>query len=273
MDKEEIRNRILAIYHHTPGNTLTEDLGAGSIFDEPVIGFGSADDPLFQEFKMPGVIGPWYRMPAEWLPGARSVVSVFYPFSAHVRSSNAGPSDIPSKEWLQGRIEGQAFVASCMTALCRWLEEQGISAEAPGISAEFCSFMGADMREEYPDAEEKTFGSNWSERHAAYVCGLGTFGLSKGLITRKGMAGRFGSVVTELELPPDERPYSDIYEYCTGCGACIRRCPVNAISMEEGKRHGPCLIMMKKTKELYAPRLGCGKCQTGVPCESGIPGR
>ena len=35
------------------------------------------DDPLFERFKQPDVIGPDYRGPQEWLEGARSVVSVF----------------------------------------------------------------------------------------------------------------------------------------------------------------------------------------------------
>lgn len=39
------------------------------------------------------------------------------------------------------------------------------------------------------------------------VCGLGIFGLSKGLITSKGIAGRFGSIVTELQIIPNEREY------------------------------------------------------------------
>ena len=110
----------------------------------------------------------------------------------------------------------------------------------------------------------------WSERHVAYLCGLGTFGLSKGIITRKGMAGRFASLVTALELPADERPYKGLYDYCIRCGECIRRCPVRAIS-EEGKEHKPCHDWLLHVKKEYAPRLGCGKCQTAVPCESGIP--
>ena len=34
--------------------------------------------------------------------------------------------------------------------------------------------------------------------HAAYLCGLGTFGLSRGIITKPGMAGRFGSIMKTL---------------------------------------------------------------------------
>ena len=111
----------------------------------------------------------------------------------------------------------------------------------------------------------------WSERHAAYVCGLGTFGLSKGLITRKGIAGRFGSVVTDIELEPDPREYSGVYDWCINCGACIARCPAKAISFEKGKEHSPCLDMLLQSGKRFAPRYGCGLCQTGVPCEHQRP--
>ena len=114
------------------------------------------------------------------------------------------------------------------------------------------------------------FSSNWSERHVAYIAGLGTFGLSRGLITEKGMAGRFGSLVTTAELPVTERPYTDLYEYCSRCGACIRRCPVGAIT-QEGKRHEPCSEYLAEMKHRFAPRYGCGKCQVKVPCMAGIP--
>ena len=46
------------------------------------------------------------------------------------------------------------------------------------------------------------FASTWSERHAAYASGLGTFGLSDGLITPRGQAMRCGSVVARIAVPP-----------------------------------------------------------------------
>lgn len=91
------------------------------------------------------------------------------------------------------------------------------------------------------------------------------------MITEKGMAGRFLSCIISEEIPPDTRPYTDIYAYCIRCGACIERCPVNAISFEQGKVHSICSAWLNKTAALYKPRYGCGLCQTAVPCESCNP--
>ena len=79
------------------------------------------------------------------------------------------------------------------------------------------------------------FASTWSERHTAHVCGLGTFGLSDGLITPRGKAVRVGSVVVRARLTPTPRPYADHHEWCLfhaggKCRACMKRCPAGAIS-------------------------------------------
>lgn len=122
--------------------------------------------------------------------------------------------------------------------------------------------------------------STWSERHAAYAAGLGTFGLSKGLITKKGMAGRFGSVITNAEFSPSIRSYSSPFEYCIMCGACMEKCPVGAIDKARGYALGKdqliCGPYVGSSKlPPHGPhqriRYGCGKCQSGVPCESSLP--
>ncbi len=277
LKKEQIEALILQIYETCPGNVITEQdaispaqLGL-KLFEAPLVGIGSANDILFLKFKEKGVIGPWFMRPPKWLPGAETVVSMFFPFTEEVKSANRACTDGPSPEWLHGRIEGQAFLRNFSIMLKDSLTQSGMAACAPSADERFCSVMRGNAFQDMPGVDEQTFGSNWSERHAAFVCGLGTFGLSKGLITSKGIAGRFASVIIDQKMEPDERPYTDIYEYCTKCGACVRRCPVQAISIEKGKDHIPCHGMMLKSKELYDPRLGCGLCQTKVPCESGIP--
>ena len=92
MDKNEIKALLLEIFRKAPDNRLPGE-GGRPIYDEPLIGFASADDALFEEFKKPEVIGPWHMSPREWLNGAKCVVSVFYPFSEDVRSAHRKSSD------------------------------------------------------------------------------------------------------------------------------------------------------------------------------------
>ena len=277
LSKKEIEQLVISVYNECPGNVIEESFSLSpefvgtKMFEDPIVGFGSANDDLFDKYLDPKVIGPWFMKPEKWLKGARSVVSLFFPFTEEIKSSNRCCTEGPSPQWLHGRIEGQAFISEFSRRLRDAMIEKGVNACAPAVDERFQSVSGGNNFKEYPECNEKTFGSNWSERHAAFVCGLGTFGLSKGLITRKGMAGRFASFIIDLELEADIRPYSDVYEYCTKCGACIKRCPVNAISIENGKDHMICGPWMRKTAELYAPRYGCGLCQTKVPCESCIP--
>ena len=114
--------------------------------------------------------------------------------------------------------------------------------------------------------------SNWSERHVAFIAGLGTISLNRSIITRLGSAGRLGSVVTNLELDATPRYYETIEENCNHCGACISRCPAQAIDAA-GKDHALCDAYLESTRQRFAPRYGCGKCQTAVPCERAIPAK
>jgi epoxyqueuosine reductase QueG len=246
---------------------IRPDLAGMRIFDEPLIGYASAGDPYFEEVKKPGIIGAHFMSPAEWLSGAKSVISVFLPFTKQVRAANGISMDWPADEWLHARIEGQVFQNESCRFVVETLEKGGFFALAPMTDSRFKSGN--------PLVQDKTlqdsYSSNWSERHAAYAAGLGTFGLHKGLITRRGVAGRYISIITNAYFEPDRRPYTGIYDYCVNCGACIRNCPARAISKENGKLHYPCSLFVDSTLEKHNPRYGCGKCQVKVPCEDKAP--
>ncbi|MBQ2568335.1 MAG: epoxyqueuosine reductase, partial [Clostridia bacterium] len=70
------------------------------MYDSPLIGFASAADPLFEQYKDPKVIGKPYMTPEEWLPGAQTVVSMFLPFTKEVKQSNRGNPEETANEWL-----------------------------------------------------------------------------------------------------------------------------------------------------------------------------
>jgi epoxyqueuosine reductase len=251
-------------------DAINESVCGMRIFDSPIFAFGAADDPYFSLLQEPSAIGKHFLLADEWLPQAKTVISFFLPFSEAVRKGNSIDRKRPSPEWLHGRVEGQEFVKSLSFYLKDEIERAGYHAVIPCLDERFWSRTGENQSEQYSESAVE-YTSNWSERHVAFVCGLGTFGLSKGLITEAGMAGRFGSLVTDLSIDTDVRVYTEIYEYCLMCGDCAHNCPVHAISLESGKNHKLCARFLAKTKEIYYPRYGCGKCQVGVPCERHIP--
>jgi len=256
-------------------NAISEETVGMKIFEAPIFAFGDAEDEYFERLKHSDAIGSHFRLPKEWLSQGKTVVSYFLPFTETVRKGNSQKDTWPSQEWLHGRYEGQMLLDKLSKYLERELINDGYSSIAPSLDDKFWSKKNHYETLTNVDNHEKnpvSFTSNWSERHVALVCGLGTFGLSKGLITSKGMAGRFGSIVTELQLAPTDREYEDIYEYCSKCGDCISQCPVNAISFENGKDHQICSEFLDIIKKKYIPRYGCGKCQVSVSCESCIPG-
>lgn len=266
MDRTALTKAAEEFAEQSPGNFVSEeaaispDLAGMRIFDSPKLVFGSPEDELFLALKRPEAIGEHLLLPKQWLPEAKTVISVFLPFTETVKKGNSRDHEWPSLEWLHGRIEGQAFVSEMARYLVTLLIHAGYGSIIPTQDPRFWS-------------NTSDFTSNWSERHVAYVCGHGTFGLSKGLITKYGMAGRFTSIVTELYVEPDQRDYQGIYEYCTFCGDCIRNCPVHAIDLQKGKSHPLCSEFLDLTAEKYKPRYGCGKCQVGVSCQSRRPKR
>lgn len=241
---------------------LRPELAGLRLFDPPLLAFGAADDVLYERYQSPEIIGPHHILPRTWLPTADTVVAFFLPYAERVKRANAVDNRWPADEWLHGRFEGQVFVQAFAAMVVTLLTDAGFEAVAPMLDDRYQTGIPGER-----------FTSNWSERHAAYAAGLGTFGLSKGLITEKGVCGRLGSVVTSCVFPKKSRLYTGIYDYCDHCGICAERCPVRAITPATGKRHAPCSDFLDAVRAECRPRYGCGKCQTGVPCESGIPDR
>ena len=254
-----------------PSYALSPDIAGTPLFDAPLVGCARADDPLFARIKDDdAILGDAFRLPQEWLPGARSVISIFYPFSEAVRTSNYGALDVPSGEWLHGRVEGHDFIHATDRVVEGWLRDEGFVTCIPALDPA----LQVLKREPEQARGLPMFRSSWSERHVAFAAGLGTFGLCTHLITKVGKAGRFGSIVTTAVLEPSPRPYGeDPYAYCTRCGSCTRHCPVDALTLEHGKDFQTCWKYMEETKIRFKPRYGCGKCQLQVPCETGIPNR
>jgi epoxyqueuosine reductase QueG len=258
------------------------------IWDEPLVGFAGGDDDIFQQYKT--IIGPFHQTPREALeahlkkvtngyprPESVTVISFILPSSRATRESMRKESQVCSLRWNYTRHYGQEFLNRLQRHVVVALESLGHHAIAPDLEKSFAvQREGAGVRR-----------SNWSQRHIAFAAGLGTFGLSDGFISSKGMAIRVGSVVTDLAVPPTPRPYRHHMDNCLShrdgsCGKCIERCPAGAITREGGHDKVKCseyLVrgMPKVAQELgrndpfIGGYMGCGFCQTKVPCEGGIP--
>lgn len=278
--RAELR-QIVEAFVASPANALP-GLNGDRAWDPPLVGFAAGDDPLFAEFRRH--IGEFFWTPeiafAHGFPGLGAggeeltVVSWVLPQTAAARRENRAERRAPSRRWAHVKADGEEFNNRLRAHVVRTLAAAGVAAVAPLLLPQW--------REARSDGCGQA--STWSERHAAFAAGLGTFGLCDGLITPLGKAMRCGSVVARLRVSPSARPYAERHAYCLfysdkrGCGACMRRCPIGAIS-EAGHDKDACLAYLDKLRtSLLEPVFGvstnaCGLCQTGVPCEARIPAR
>ena len=273
----QLQANVDGLFHDWKENFITKedalrpDLAGMQIFEQPIWGISNAFDPLYRDLKKPDIVGPWHKLPGDFLKGSKRVISLFFPYTEQIKEKQRTTPVETTPEWLHGRIEGNAAMLAFTKKLCETIKAAGCQACVPITEPGYQVVMNGVGISGYKEISESTFGCTWSERHVAFISGLGTFGLSRGLITEKGMAGRFCSIVTDMLLPVTERTYNTYDEWCTKCGRCAERCPVHAISLQTGKDHIPCGKRIDKSKILYAPRYGCGQCQTAVPCESQRP--
>jgi epoxyqueuosine reductase QueG len=278
--KKWISEEIKRFVQEDDGNQL-DQLDNSTIFDEPLVGFAAGDDKIFGKLKE--VIGSFHLTPHEVMAEVSKhkdlecpeesdlgVISYVLPISDQTRRENAKSKDKPSQRWAHTRLFGEIFNSKIQNHLVSFLEQNGYRAVAPEQNEALFRVIVDDR---------VGFASPWSQRHIAFSAGLGSFGLSDGLITAVGKAHRLGSVVVNRRLDSPIRPV-DIHQNCLKysglpCMTCQKRCPVDAIT-EDGHDKQRCAEFVFKQipiiKEQYGIDIyGCGLCQTGVPCQKGIP--
>jgi epoxyqueuosine reductase len=278
-DAASITSLIVDYTAKSPNNSL-RNAENEKAWDEPLVGFSRGDDPIYQFFK--DDIGSFYWTPLEIFkmtfpeiaakPDELSIISWILPHTESIKADLRKQTKTPSEKWIRARHYGGEFIDELNKHVADTLTKSGYPAIAPISSKSY----KANTSEKYGMVMQ------WSERHAAYASGLGTFGLCDGLITPKGKAIRCASVVARIKVPPTPRPYKDHHAYCLHyakgiCGMCMSRCPAGAVTKSGHDKTAcgqQCMVTAEYAeKQLGLPKgaYGCGFCQTGVPCESRIP--
>ena len=209
---------------------------------------------------------PGHLVPQDLLPGARSVVAFFVPFTRElVRLNRSDPTSAGSGR--RPNIETNRLIADVCCTLAAALDSKGVRAAWQQSTHNF---------------DPEALASLWSHKHVAYLCGLGTFGRHQMLITGAGCAGRLGSLVIDTALPETGAALSGatasppgmfcLAKRCRDCNACIRRCPSGALT-KNGLDKQRCYSYLLQVNDHFHD-LGlcdvCGKCATG-PCALKLP--
>ena len=266
---DDLRNNALE-----PGSQL-------KAFAKPLVGFASGDDELFNFIK--NDIGPnFYWQPEDAFvaafpdervtPDELTVIAWVLPQTEQTRLAHRKAVNKPSIEWSKARHYGEKVNENLRRYVVDLFSKSGYQACAPVLLPQWTR----------AESNKYGFASSWSERHTAHVCGLGTFGVSDGLITPVGKAIRVGSVIVRKKYAPTPRTYQHHNEWClyhsTGkCLVCRRRCPTQAIA-ESGHDKVRCKEFIRNVTAVYVEeeQLGfkvnsCGFCQTKTPCENQNP--
>ena len=230
------------------------ETGIETDWKTPLLGFADVDHPYIRSLRE--LISPTHYLPEEILPGARTILSYFVPFQEDIGRGNIA-GDVPSLTWTRAYTETNRMFQRMNGHLQQAIESWGYRAASP----ENIGSLGPDR-----------IYSNWSQRHIAYAAGLGTFGMNNMLITQDGCCGRFYSLVTELPVLPGEPQKREncLYKREGKCGACIRRCPVGALSAERPFDRARCREQLCVHEAAYGERV-CGKCTVGMPCTFQAP--
>ncbi|MDD1770916.1 MAG: 4Fe-4S binding protein [Methanomassiliicoccales archaeon] len=208
--------------------------------DIPVVGFASAkawDKPPFE---------PWVPKefrPASIYPEAKSVIVIGLPITLPILETSPSIYYHVLYQNVNQMLDEHAY------RIATWLSEMGHAS----------IYLPRDGYGTISILKDKPI-TFFSHRHAAYLAGLGTFGVNNMILTtRYGPRVRFTSIFTTAELPSNP-PIKE--ELCTRCMRCSDSCPVKALP-EDGYPLG---LTDKKAcatraEDLYQKfRSPCGIC-------------
>lgn len=220
-------------------------------YREPIIAFADVEDPEFESIK--SMTHENHMLPKEWMPAGKTIVSYFIPFTKELMEINRKHENV-AKEWAIAYIETNNLIKEINNTIVEKLKEFNIDAvwQLPAV---------------HYDSEKLM--SYWSQRHIAYIAGIGTFGMNNMLITNKGCTGRYGSFIIDYRIEPSKKNRDEkcLYKLNGSCGICMDMCPVQALTTQGFHRY-KCNQRVSEVDEFYSDLASCdccGKCLLG-PC-------
>ncbi len=106
-----IAARVIELINHQTENadTITQ-------YRKPLVGFASAQDPLFNQMKE--IIGLHHLHPTELLLDAQTVISFFLPFAKTIITANRESPQI-AREWAVSGLRVMCYLRQmCCRTLC-----------------------------------------------------------------------------------------------------------------------------------------------------------
>ena len=231
----------------------TGEANQADFYRKPLIGFSSASDPLYAKLKE--VVGPHHLRPEEILPDVKTIISFFLPFSLKVVEANRREPDFPAREWVDSYAHANNLIDQIGLDLVSLMNARGFKAALVKATKNY---------------DPETLKAPWSHRSAAFVAGLGRFGLNRMLITPAGGAGRYGTVLISAEIPPSASPEEELCLFWKNgsCRYCLEHCPVKALGDDKFDRQAcqqKLLALSPYADSLKWGQDVCGKCAMG-PC-------
>jgi epoxyqueuosine reductase QueG len=219
---------------------------------EPLIKFADAEDDLF--YKLKKIVSKSHVLPKDILKGAGTVIAFFIPFEKETADSNI-KGKLSSRKWALAYLETNQLIHDLNNHLENILKNESYNSSIIPATHNF---------------DEESLISNWSHRHAAYIAGLGSFGINNMLITEKGCAGRIGIIISDIKVKASPRNEK---EYCLNkagynCSRCVERCVNKSLKIDSFDRF-KCYEILLKNDDYHSDLAltdVCGKCCVDLPC-------
>jgi epoxyqueuosine reductase QueG len=199
-----------------------------------------------------GFLSPDYtgNRPQAFMPGIQSVIVI----GVVIPKGCVQPLPKGRPEYTNTLMAGTATLRVIAFRLARDLERQGYQAAlVPTEGSEFGMWY----------ADKETLRADISLKYAAWLAGLGSYGLNQLLITREtGPRIRMTAILTDALLDADH-PTEDTFvrPECAKCQRCVKACPVGAIKADGTICAQACRDYMFST----LGGLRCGMCLRVCP--------